>query len=225
MVMPFMFVVYGMDTSIDEVDYAILKCLKQCDACWKKRVYDWTREHIDEVPLMGEKSLQTIGRRIDRLHDEGLVDNCIMSPDAADRDMIIGYHLTDAGREALQAKRQRMLQDKAKRFTNCLITGDGDPQVDRDALVALMRDEFDIGPEGQAIIEQLETRELLTVLTGHYINTNADDHLARADLVADLLERAQRLADPLMQDNTIAHIHDRLDGTAETSMAEEERNT
>lgn len=79
------------NTSIDLLDLQILAILRD-DPLWKKRI----AHQINNV------SVQTIGRRVDALHDKGLLESCIIAPDDIKRDLIIAFETTETGRAALQ---------------------------------------------------------------------------------------------------------------------------
>ncbi len=197
--------------TIDEVDYAILKCLDECNGCWKKRVHQWIQNHIEDVPEMEEKSVQTIGRRIDTLQENNLLESCILSPDAVNRDMIIGFKLTEHGRETLQETRTQMLKERLSQSTAYLIGGSEDLDIDRTGLIALMCDEFNIDDKTrETLVEPLNTRELLTTLTCHYIRSNADNTFEREheELVAELIHRSKSLGKPFTQENARTRIQD-----------------
>ncbi len=143
------------------------------------------------------------------MHEEGLLESCILSPDTVKRDLIIGYKLSDIGTEQFQEKRMEMLKEMASSSINCLITGDGTPEVDREGLIALMCDEFQIDNEArESMVEPLATRELIAVLTCHYIRSNADDMFDREheELVVNLLQRT-RLKEPFVNVTASTRIH------------------
>lgn len=82
---------HNININLDLLDLQILGIL-QDDTLWKKRIAN----HIDTV------SIQTIGRRVDTLRDNGLLDSCIISPDDIKRDLIIAFETTEQGCAALQ---------------------------------------------------------------------------------------------------------------------------
>lgn len=211
-----------MDNKIDAVDYIVLKCLHQNGGCWKKRVYQWTNENIDKLPVDEQKSVQTIGRRIDKLHDYALVESCILSPDAVNRDMIIGYTLTEEGEEALEAKQNEFLREIVAESSKALMTADdydGETQVpvDRKPLIALMSDAFDIDEETREdILPQIETEELLGLLATHFFLDNATFNPENTDVMAEFLQRTPAFRRPFEGENAISRIRKKVAATVKT---------
>ncbi|WP_226005943.1 Lrp/AsnC family transcriptional regulator [Natrinema salinisoli] len=76
---------------LDELDLEILAILTQ-NPLWKTALHN----------TLGKKSIQTIGRRVNDLQDDGLLVSCILSPDTLNRDLVIGYKTTEQGRTALE---------------------------------------------------------------------------------------------------------------------------
>lgn len=208
-----------MNNTIDAVDYAILKCLDENGGCWKKRAHEWITAHMDELPNMSEKSLQTIGRRIDELHAAGEVESCILSPDAVDRDMIIGYTLTEQGEETLAARRSKFLRDYVVKAREGLLTEEQtEMSVERAAVIALMTDEFDIDEETRTeILPQIETEELAGLLAAHLFldNTESTFNPDNEDALAAFLRRTPTFRRPFEKKNIIARIRERLAAEAE----------
>jgi hypothetical protein len=111
-------------------------------------------------------SLQTVGRRVDALHDEGYLENTIVSPQNVPRDLIIGYILTDNGEQAVEAKRHELLRETVRDE----LFGDTDhPEIDRDVLAELLSAEMD--DRYAATADQ--SREALLILTGTYLLQSA----------------------------------------------------
>jgi len=84
--------------SIDFLDMAIMAEIN-CNepGTWKKRIHANLAEVLDDAP-----SVQTVGRRVDELEDNGLLQATVTNPDGVKRSTIIGYVLNDASRELLE---------------------------------------------------------------------------------------------------------------------------
>lgn len=151
---------------IDTTDYSILKCLHDADrSLWKKRVYQEFNERQDVLPITEAASLQTVGRRVDRLYDDGHLENAIVSPQDVARDMIIGYTLTPQGRKAMDEKRTALLQEIAG---DEIFGGDERPEMDGLVLAELISDELEIGEESSTLHENYGRNELLAFI-GTYL--------------------------------------------------------
>jgi DNA-binding MarR family transcriptional regulator len=203
-----------MDTTeIDPIDYAVLKCLDVNGALWKKRMHRWVQDHVEQLPGTTEKSVQTIGRHTDRLHEAGLVESCIVSPDAVNRGMIIGYKLTTNGEEALAAKQAELLREIVIQSAKQLLGDDTDMQVDREPLIHLLEDTFDVDPTTRdEILPRVGTDELVGLLATHFFLDNADrtfDPDNTATLV-QLLERTPQFRRPFETKNIITHLREVL---------------
>lgn len=201
-----------MTTTIDGADYAVLKCLQASNGSWKKQVHSWIQDNADNVPMMEKKSEQTIGRRIDDLHERGLIESCIVSSDSVNRDMIIGYKLTDDGQDALQEKRTAMLKEFVEQSMKHLLHDTGELDIDRDGLAALMCDEFGIDEETrERVLEPLTSRELVSVLNCHYMKQNANSNITRQHepLIADLIQCTQ-ISEPFFEDNASTRIQNTI---------------
>lgn len=96
--------------TIDTTDYAILQCINDADEpIWKKKICTRINDRINHFPGIEHVSVQTIGRRVDRLHDNAHLESCIVPPEHLRRDLIIAYKLTDEGVTSLHEKRQQLL--------------------------------------------------------------------------------------------------------------------
>ncbi len=207
-----------MNQRIDAVDYAVLKCLDENGGCWKKRVHDWINDHHEELPRLEKKSVQTIGRRIDQLHEAGLIESCILAPDSVDRDMIIGYKLTNEGKGYLDAERTEFLKEKVLLASEAFLERHEDHDefsISRPALIELMADEFNIPPHERDLLENCHTDELITVLMHHFFRTEAspsfDEHAE--DRITALITRTPQLVEPYQQETLSDRVRKRLSET------------
>lgn len=159
-------------SSIDTTDFLILKCLEDTSKpLWKNMI------HEQQPRILGGKvSVQTVGRRVDKLRDEGMIDSCIVSPEGIKRDLIIAFKLTETGKDALHTKRRQLLLDAVQEE---IFRGAApEHNLDRDALIELIGDEFELGTEGQNLLHNEYNREeLLTFLTLYYVKGELEDIL------------------------------------------------
>lgn len=203
----------GID--IDAVDYAILKCMDRHGGCWKKRVHQWISENVDSLPLTESKSVQTIGRRMDALHENELLESCILSPEHVNRDMIIGYKLTADGKQILNGKRNTFLRKMVKQASLELLTADNDAMaaVEREPLIRLMVDAFDIDEETRdELLPQLETEEILGLLATHFFLDNAGTTFTaeNRDVMVAFLRRTPQFRRPFEDKNVITYLRESL---------------
>lgn len=73
-------------TQLDAIDLELL-CLLADEPLWKTKAHE----------RLGKRSIQTIGRRINKLQDHGLLTTHILAPDDLNRDLIIAFTTNDAG--------------------------------------------------------------------------------------------------------------------------------
>ncbi len=155
------------DSGIDAVDYGILKCITDHDKVWKKRVHNLVMEHQEKLPHMGDVSVQTIGRRINRMQEDELLESCILSPDDLNRDLIIGYTVTATGAEAIATKREEFLRNEVLHMGEHMLGSSEpvDPALSREALVELICDEFTLPASiRNEILPECDTMELSALL-------------------------------------------------------------
>ncbi len=150
---------------IDTIDFSILTCLQRADSSlWKKRIHQELMEWEETLPLQDAVSLQTVGRRVDKLHDEGYLENTIVSPQDVPRDLIIGYTLTAKGEQIHDAKRESLLKAVVR---DELFDDHQHPDIGETALAELLHNE--IGAEGSpASTASHYSRDELLVLAGTY---------------------------------------------------------
>lgn len=202
-----------MRNDIDAVDYAILKSLDENGASWKKRVHTWVEENIDRLPTMEAHSLQTFGRRLDQLNEDGLVESCIISPDEVERQMIIGYKLTMDGKTALGIKRNAVLRDKIVRSAEALLTQtERDVPIDREALIELLVDEFDMSVKARELMEECETQELIALLAIHYFRNSVDTTIRpdSAARLSALIRETDAFSDSFTSETVVEKIREHL---------------
>lgn len=178
---------------IDFTDFTILRCIHHRDCpLWKKRIHDRCTEYLE-----GGVSVQTVGRRVDRLHRQGLLQSSIWSPDDIDRDLIIGYELSDAGRDALVRKRRDILLQAVRHE----LFGDKNGYRRQELLYELTSAEFGLDREDTPL-EQYELEELLALVALHYSMEQAQTIFTEDNVgkLVELAEQNDEVADVLALD-------------------------
>lgn len=185
--------------TLDEVNYSILKTIQDHDGpLWKNRIHESLKEREPELPEMNGVSVQTVGRRVDRLRDEGLLDSCIISPDGIKRDLIIAFKLTGEGEQALAKKREEFLKHTVQQ----MMFSDDATDLSKSALVELMKAEFELDDETKSFIATEYTKEeLSTLLAVYYVKQRVVDVFddANMDKFADLAGKSEKMADAISQ--------------------------
>ncbi len=165
---------------IDDIDYTILKCLHDADeAFWKKRIHQEIQDRWAELPITDEMSLQTVGRRVDKLHDEGYLENTIVSPQNVPRDLIIGYNLTDAGQDTVTSKREILLK---KIVRNELFSDETTPTIGQKALAELINNEFGLDGHTVETANHYSRDELLLLLGTYFLEKKASNVFGDEDV-------------------------------------------
>lgn len=183
-----------MASAIDAVDYGILWCIDRAGAAWKKKVHHHLMQHQEKLPQSPDISVQTVGRRINDLHEQGLIENCIASPDDSHRDLVITYKLTDAGRAQLTQKQNDLLRETAlETGKTSMFHPDGYPSIEeldlplhRAALAQMLCDRFEVDEDTKSLIEESTVHELLFITTSYCIREKAATWIDR--------ENEQRMA-------------------------------
>lgn len=182
-----------MPGTIDTIDYSILKCLHDTDnAFWKKRIHQELADRQAVLPITDQISLQTVGRRVDDLHDEEYLENTIVSPQEVARDLIIGYTLTDAGNMAMQRKRKELLQDVVR---DEVFDDTPRPDMTQAVLVEMIGNELELDRQLDRKPATYERDELL-VFIGAYILRTKRAAITDADIqeFRNVLERQESLS-------------------------------
>lgn len=153
--------------NIDKVDFSILKVIEDYGGpLWKNRIHELLLERADELPGIDSISVQTVGRRVDDLHDDGYLQSCITSPKGIKRDLIIAFKLTDTGTEQIQETRRSLFQDLVQQrlFTN------GSEQLSKATLIELLADELELDETTKEQFQsEFEHPDLFALSTMYYI--------------------------------------------------------
>lgn len=166
---------------IDTLDYAVLRCLQDANnALWKKRIYERVNAAAEDIPDISSVATQTIGRRVDNLHDEDLVTSCIVKSEELNRDLVIGYKVTEKGSEARKKHRRYLLQRYVKQAEDLVKDSALDEQ--KDIILSLLAREMDMPEElMEEVTESCSGKDLIALLklydTWDFLNTYADDNI------------------------------------------------
>lgn len=180
------------DTRIDDVDFVILRCLQKHDSpLWKNKIHECQSELLNE-----RVSVQTIGRRVDRLQNEGLLESCIISPDEIKRDLIIAFKLTEDGTAAIQDKRREVLLEAVK---DDVFADDTERDLGDEALTELICDEFQLTEDGRELLGRYDREEQLSLIVLYYTWQKVEDVFAEQDSekFVQLAEQNEEIADVL----------------------------
>ncbi len=168
---------------VSYIDYAILKCLEDCSGpLWKKKIYESIMDRRDEFPQVQDTSSQTVGRHVDKLKENGLLESAIVSTEDVEevkRSHMIGFTLTEKGEKALSTKREAVLRHKVASVADAsLLEPFGDIPLEKTAIVELMCDEFGIsGEERDIMVERLDVKDLVIILALYFFKKNVRQHL------------------------------------------------
>lgn len=197
-------------SELDAVDYGILTCVEEEEQVWKKRVHELISERQDVLPEMKNVSIQTVGRRINNLQEKGLLESCILSPENLNRDLIIGYTVTEDGQLAMHEKRESFLKENVLRSGEYLFNDhchDTLP-VNREALNHLFCKHFGVGPQKRDVVEACETEEILAVLAIHYFRGHLEACYDEYNVkqMTDLVEAAAPLKESFQQSSLASKL-------------------
>jgi DNA-binding MarR family transcriptional regulator len=164
---------------IDNVDFAIMTLINNADRpLWKNRIHKRLHDRQDRLPITSGVSVQTVGRRVDSLQEDGHLETVIASPDDLKRDLIIAFSLTDSGETALHQKREAILKQL---INDTIFRDDKHTDIGKDALTALMNDHFCGDDRPELAADDHEERELLAILTLYYAEQEALDIFGTED--------------------------------------------
>ncbi len=180
------------DNRIDDVDFVILRCLKNNETpLWKNKIHECQSELLNE-----RVSVQTIGRRVDRLQKEGYLESCIISPDEIKRDLIIAFKVTEDGEDAIHEKRREILLNAVE---NEVFSGNNERILDDEALTELICDEFRLHDEGRELIDQYGRDEQISLIVLYYTWQKVEDVFSQDDSgkFVELAEQNDEIANVL----------------------------
>jgi DNA-binding Lrp family transcriptional regulator len=157
--------------NIDNIDFAIMTLINNAERpLWKNRIHERLHDKQDQLPITNGVSVQTVGRRVDALQDDGYLETVIASPDDLKRDLIIAFKLTDDGHTVLHDKRESVLKGI---INDTIFRDEKHTEIGKNALVALMNDHFQDDDAPTLTAADHEEQELLAILTLHYAEQEA----------------------------------------------------
>lgn len=153
---------------IDDVGFSILKVIRDAGRpLWKTRVKDVLNDRRDELPILGIVSVQTVGRRIDDLYNEGLLETAVVRPKETDRDLVIAFELTEKGEEAVMERRQAYLRNIVRRD---IFRDFRDENVPQQPLLQAIKDEFNLSDDAtEKLAGRFDSMELASMLALYYV--------------------------------------------------------
>lgn len=193
-----------MDESIEPLDFAILKYVAdRHSGAWKARIHSHIEEEHGEYPLITEVAAQTIGRHVDTLVERGYLSPSFVAPDDVDQTYVTGFTISEEGREALDAARSQILEDRIAPSADALKEEEdivAEANVERQALINLIQDEFNIETDTppHELLAELDLEEMLVFLATFYFRQHmrqATGKLSEAAIrnMTELVENAPEL--------------------------------
>lgn len=182
----------------DMVDYAILTCLETAERpLWKKALHQRLDHHAHRFPGDTTPSMQTVIRRIDRLHEHGHVSSTIVNPAEINRELIIAYEITDTGKSAVQETQEELIAQ----YSTALLAGEP-VDAPKPVLLALLEDRFQCDEDTLAALkQQCSSREILLLLTLQKLQTVIADRVQ-----ADNLQHLQELVGDELCHRLLRHL-------------------
>lgn len=158
-----------MVEDIDKTSFLILYALQSADrALWKKKIHEQFPDKFDH-----NVSLQTIGRRVETLVESGLIESVITSPDEIKRDLIIGYSITKDGKQALHAKRRKVLENIVQEN---MFSDKKQADIGKEALVEMVCNHFECPDNVRVRLrDECSEHELITALTSQLVEQETAD--------------------------------------------------
>lgn len=176
------------ELDIDNVDYAILKSFYGTnEPLWKKRVYEYLKEQKDYLPIEDAVSVQTVGRRMDRMKYERYLENVVVSPNDTPRNQIIAYVLTEKGENALETHRDRLLKHALKQH---LFPEETKQEMTKPSLIRLMQEQYEFSDDIKDQLMEYERDSIIAFLLIQYAQKEFVDILDHG-----VLEEHEQLLD------------------------------
>lgn len=137
----------GKVPSIDATEYSILQVIEDApDPLWKKEIHRQLLANLDQLPLESI-SIQTVGRRVDDMHDQDLLESRLRSCEDVNRHLITTYILTDPGREAMESFQASLLTDWLARHMRRLTDTREDTAYDEQVVLSVFCRRYGIQKE------------------------------------------------------------------------------
>lgn len=175
--------------SIDSLDYSILKVVRDAGTpLWKARIHEMIEGRFEELPLLRRVSFQTVGRHVDQLRNSKLLDAVVIEPEALDRNLVIGFTVTEKGIDALDNKRCDHISDIVRKH---VFEESRQEAIRKDLILTVFEDEFDLNTDTIADLSgQFDEEELVSLLAVYYTEAKTADVLSEEE--RDLIRRIAR---------------------------------
>jgi hypothetical protein len=137
----------GEIPTIDATEFSLLQIIDDAtDPLWRKEIHRQLLANIDQLPLESI-SIQTVGRRVEDMHDRGLIKSRLRSCEDVNRHLITTYVLTGQGREALEAFQSSLLTDWLAGHMRRLAGRGEDPAYDEQVVLSVFCRRYGIQKE------------------------------------------------------------------------------
>lgn len=164
---------------MDERNYAILDIVEQTETpIWKKRIWETLQDRMDHYPGFDSFSIQTVGRRVNTLHEQEMLQETITHMEESNRGLLQVYVLTPKGAQALQDEREQRLREIATQHMGTLL-GTGELTVTPTELENLFTSFFKIEPS--SLPETGRVQAILDFLVDEFSDKNETSLQTRAD--------------------------------------------
>lgn len=179
---------------MDSRRYCILDIVEQAQtAIWKKRIWERIQDNLDRYPGFDSFSIQTVGRRVNTMEADGLLNESIAHMDETNRGLLQVYTLTDEGHEQIMTERERRLRDLASSHMETIL-GTGELSVTTAQLETLFTRYFEIEPA--VLPETGRLQAMLDFLVDEFSDDSATalDHSANQEFRAILAQESPRFS-------------------------------
>ncbi len=129
-------------------DVAIMTVLETSESSlWKRKIYRQLSQQAHRLPVEGDCSVQTVGRHVDRLYEQGYIDAVPVASEEVNRALITGYRLTEEGEQSLAMARDRVLRETTISYLANAINGGDAPEANREFLQDAFARCYDVSRE------------------------------------------------------------------------------
>lgn len=105
------------EENFERKQFSVLKILEKAEKpIWKKEIHRRIGEELDCLPVEKRFSVQTVGRRVNRMKEENLVKALHINDDEVNRPLIEGFFPTEKGRKVIRAQREHYLKQKLEDY-------------------------------------------------------------------------------------------------------------
>ncbi|MDY6778844.1 MAG: hypothetical protein SVU32_09335 [Candidatus Nanohaloarchaea archaeon] len=155
---------------IDATDYSILKVLENSEqGLWKNEIHRRILDSIDTIPGLNSLSIQTVGRRVNSLYEDELLDAYLKNVESVNRTLITVHHLTEKGKKELDQYREHLLRTYLLRHMEDRLLTQEEPTICEATLRDVFCSHHDISP--QELDTELTVDCILSYLQKNYTIT------------------------------------------------------